>query len=260
MMKILKNILILIFFTASVMSCVKNDILDEMAEIGEKAPSLYLDPVSPIAFPNAEIPLKVSYWSEDDQFTYMSLNHNITEKNTLKIALADISYTYEGTFDTLMVEDEVYQTFQHNFVNWKPEEHAYALEMSYLVNPSYAKRTKSQGNTAIDVFVQGLYEEISDNFFLNLSTKLGKADLEMILVITHGVMDQATFDSYYDVDGNKLETAAEAFNGALRVIGMELLTGTTYSRVIQHNISLQFVIKNGTQTEGRSLYRAFNIN
>ena len=249
--------LIYLFTILTFVSCEKFDPVKDNAEIKETAPNAYMSPLNPTAIAGSEVIVPVQYWSVDDKFNYLGLWHKIDTSTIVQIELApkSVGYNYEKTTEGNKREEVEYKEYQFGYDDWSPADNAYATELKYMADATFAKISVSKN---VSDFVIALHQGAEDEFYTTLANDLSKSKMQLLVVSTHGVVTQVDFDTKYDAEGNYLDGAEAFFETKLKEIGIENLIGVNHKYEKIHAISLRFKIINGNNTEGVSSYRSFN--
>jgi hypothetical protein len=247
----------------SLFSCEKYDLLEDIADIKETRPNVYLAPISPTANPGSEVNLSVQFWSTDDVFNYIGLYHTVDTSTLIQIEVypANISFTYEKALSGKKLEETEYREIPYSFDDWSPDKNAYAVDVKYPVDIAYKKISviNNAGSTNKPQFIASLYPEAENEFYTELAKKLNKTKMKTLIVDSVAYIGVEEFESKYDAEGKYLEGSENYFADKLAEIGMLRLIHKKYLFQKIHSVSLRFKIRNGSDTEGISAYRSFNV-
>ncbi len=256
-----KIVYILVLF--SLFSCEKFDLLEDIADIKEIRPNVYLAPVSPTANPGSEVNLSLQYWSTDEVFNYIGLYHSVDTSTLIQIEVypVNISFTYEKALSGKKLEETEYTEIPFSIDDWSPDKNAYAVDVKYLVDPTYKKKSVANNILATNKaqFIAALYPEAENEFYNELAKKLSKTKMKTLIVDSVAHIGIEEFESKYDAEGNYLEGSEAYFADKFAEIGILALINKKYLFQKVHTISLITRIRNGYNVEGKSAYRSFNV-
>ncbi|HHH55416.1 MAG TPA: hypothetical protein ENK91_17290, partial [Bacteroidetes bacterium] len=195
----ISNYYLILFIGFVLMGCETNDPLKDMGVLGKQNANIYFVPMQPIADANAEIEYEVEYWTVGDVIKSQSLWDKIYISGEYEIEIKDASYTYKNTFDSLYKDKTLYKEYDFDFTDWNPAKNAYDFKSKYFVDGKYAKKTFKENNISKSDFFALISENELNGIFQSLINN--KSLLKKIIVENNNVVDEATFDSWFDEYG-----------------------------------------------------------
>lgn len=257
-MKYLKYILIatVVLMTA----CEQNDPVANMGETMGEVPNVYLATLSPIAWADTDIELKIQYWSIENSFSELGLYETIDTAVVLNFKLnpASVDYTYEIEYWGRIQDDMQVTTEQHDIGKWVPAQNAYVLARVYTPATEHKLKKYTNRETDISSFEALMPDTLEQHLYIDLSNELDKIQLSTILVEQNAVMTTTTFDACFS-GTSKTETGLQTLQTKLKEVGFQNLVGGTYKLSVQHGIVLRFKAANTNGAWGSSYARYFNI-
>lgn len=259
MMNIKKYYLYVLVILPVLFACEINDPIEDLGETGGFAANIYFVPITPAAKAGTDIDTEVEYWSKDDQFTAIDFFHAVYLVDKISFDLKDVQYTYRYEETREKLEKQVYKSIQHNFTKFNPEKNAYVIKPVYQVPLEYKKVSYKKTNTTLPTLNTVLPDEVKEDFYKVIASGLSKSQLQTILVNVHQVIDQATFDSYYQ-DGKLTDSGNANVIAKLMSIGIPSLIKDNFSYEVTHRVTLSFQITTSNGETAESVIRGLNIN
>ncbi|MEQ8237853.1 MAG: hypothetical protein RIA69_01505 [Cyclobacteriaceae bacterium] len=243
----MKNLLLLIstgLLSLISLSCEEFNALDEFGDRGDRVGNVYLSPTGPQIQAGATRELIVEYWSNDDFFTYTGLWDSVVVFEDFNVAVGAVEYSAINERVAQKWEEETAYPF--NFANWNPPLKAYRIEISYTVDLMFDNTLQDNSDISANDFWQNVPEGFNEEALIYFSSNLSRSTLNEILVNTNAVVNQVTFDSYYDVEGNLTSSGRESILSGLGSVGLVDLIGEDYSLGSEYRVTLAFRATNGS--------------
>jgi len=243
----MKNLLLLTsigLLSLIALSCEEFNALDEFGDRGDKVGNVYLSPTGPQIQAGATRELIVEYWSNDDFFTYTGLWDSVVVFEDFKVAVGDVEYSVIN--EKIAQNWEEVAAYPFNFANWNPPLKAYRIEISYVVDLMYDNTLLGNSDLSADNFWQNVPEEFNEGALIYFTNNLSRSTLNELLVNTNAVVNQVTFDTYYDVEGNLTTSGRESILSGLGSVGIVDLIGEDYSLGSEYQVTLAFRATNGS--------------
>ncbi len=258
-MKQILNISIACSFFCLLLSCDRNDVIDELSSPGVFTPNVYFLPIDPIAPAGATIATEVEYWSEDDDFVSIKMLQSVflDDKISFNLSATNYAYAYENRRDK--VEEEVVSTIPHNFNAFVPAKNSYVITPAYQVPTDFRRVTRSSTNSSIAELQSTLPPEALEDFYDEIATNLSKTQLQTILVDVDSVITLATFETYFEGSNFNAEGKEKTITN-LKSIGLQGLIKPDFKYELSHRVALYFSIENGLGGINTSIARAFTVN
>lgn len=241
--------------------CEENDPINELSDPGGFASSILFQPLqvqnSPI---NETVECEVEYWSRDGQFTGIEFLENITLVDNINLDLKDVSFNYRYEAGELVEEDNLVRNITHNFTSFVPSKSAFVIKPGYEVPAEYLRLRWNNQNSNPQQLEAAFAPELKEIFYAGIASGLNKNQLKTILVTVNEIVDEPTFEGYYE-NGSLTESGRSLVINGLTSIGIaNLVNPSSYSYQIIHRVGLSFRITNAEGVPTRSVFRSFNVN
>lgn len=242
-------------------SCEKNNPLADLSDLQGQVPNVYMASLAPIAFPGTEIEFEIQYWSADDTFGEMGLNQRIdtVAKLSFDLSPASVDYTYTIDYSGRVMEEAPITTETHEFTDWTPDKYAYTFIQKYTPDNQLAKKEYKHTSTGIDDFVELLPDTLVTHLSTDLSKKLSKSQLQIILVDEHTLLTESELDGCYDSEGYYTDAGQTKIIDKLKQIHLNQIIGDEYSLVNQNEVMLRYKVANAQGLTGQSAGRIFLV-
>lgn len=268
-----KLIVALVYISVAISSCKINDPVDEISEPGFIAANIYWDiPVTNVTAGN-EVEFYAEYWSTDETIEYLGVWYNIDKTLNYTLTYPANGYTLTRDSTELAREFLEIKTFAHSEENYVAEKKAYIIEDQFPI--SYTLSSLDYENPPVfnqEQFNQLIPAEIQQQFLNNLFPQLGYQDFRNLLIIYRQVVEEETFESYFDtiMDGEtETRVMKPEAEEALRSHLNELPFGDLiYNRNRQYyavefsqnyRLNARFRIVNGNQVENYSETKVITV-
>jgi len=182
-------------------SCETYDLVDEIAQIGHFAPNVYMEVAAGNVTAGDSVDFSVQYWSTDHSFTDLSLWYSI-EVN-LKFELTSVyNQEYSFVLDSADLVREFHKvlTYEHSESLFDAEKKAYEINgkipVSYTLSSSEISYPDSYDQEMMESLIPA---SVFTRFYEGLFETLEYEILKEILVVDFAILDQETFDSFFNI-------------------------------------------------------------
>lgn len=255
-------------------SCETHDLVDEIAQTGHYAPNVYMEVPTGNVTAGDSADFSVQYWSVDQSFTDLSLWYSLDVN--FKFELTSVyNQEYSFVLDSAEHVREFHEvlTYEHSQSYYDAEKKAFEINgkipVSYTLSSSEISNPDSYDQELMESLIPA---SVFTRFYEGLFETLEYETLKEILVVDFAILDQETFDSFFNItviepeeeDGEteyiyemKEETAAELLGHFKQVPVQDLIFneavpeyGVKYSKGYQ--ITSKFRVINGEGIENYS--------
>jgi len=247
-MKLLKFISFSIL-AVSLLSCEKNDFLNDLGTSKGFAASVNMESQSEIVLAGKKLTIPVVYWMKEGTFSDLSLNQAQDSIVEMKLdSVAGTDFYYEHVFVGEILEQEKYNMAVHSEGSWSNAYYGYRIKTKYTVNRNLKIKNYNTTQTSATYISTEMYNEMFEDFVLQMSN----AQINQILVVDNSILTQAEFDSCFDEKGALTTEGMEKLVLSFESVPSESIVGPTPKVKRITEVQLQYFVENDKNNIGKS--------
>lgn len=200
MKKLIINITSIFMGMMMLHSCEEYNPVEEIAKIGLEGPNVYWELPTASVTAGDELDFYSEYWSKDNTIQSVSVWYDVVKNLHYSITYPGNGFTFILDSTELSREFQEITSYPHNSANWNEAKHAYVLAAKIPV--SYTLSSSEKKNPFVysdEEFVKLFPEGIKVRFAEALYPNLTRAELKKLFVQDYLLVDEPTFNSYYEL-------------------------------------------------------------
>lgn len=180
-------------------SCQEYNLVEDMAQMGYKGGNAYFELPSTNVVAGDSADFMVQYWFEDDQYQELAIYYDV--KKHMRFSLTYPGNGYSFFLDSVEVAREFQKILdvKHSKDNYSSNYRAYVVEgkipVSYTLSEFVIPKSYSFPQSGYDA---NFPADFKMRFLKGLYPTLGRAELKNLYVIKYKLIDESTFEGYYD--------------------------------------------------------------
>ncbi|MCT4586461.1 MAG: hypothetical protein N4A71_01425 [Carboxylicivirga sp.] len=200
MRKILKYFSFILPGLLILSACEVNDPVNDLVRTGYVGANVYYEVEPTNSKAGRDVPFYTEYWSVDDEFKNLELWYGIDKSLNYSLKSSLNEYVYALDSAETARESQLISKFDHDINSYDTEKAAYVIDdvfpVSYTLAPTVIENPLSYDEEQIFKLFP---EVLIKNFYAGLFETLDYNMLKMVLVEKTALIDQATFDTHYEV-------------------------------------------------------------